>query len=70
MIGDQTLHARRHGGAGLAHRAAVLDALVTKKARAPKYDSGGDGPAAADELLARDGERIWRPVTTSLEQTS
>ena len=22
MIGDQTLHARRHGGAGLAHRAA------------------------------------------------
>ena len=36
----------------------------------PNYDSGGDGPAAADELLARDGERIWRPVTTSLEQTS
>ena len=22
------------------------------------------------QLLARDGERIWRPVTTSLEQTS
>jgi glucose-6-phosphate 1-dehydrogenase len=48
----------------------VLDAWTTEKARVSNYDSGGDGPAAADELLARDGERIWRPVTTSLEQTS
>jgi hypothetical protein len=28
----------------------------------PDYDSGRDGPKAADELLARDGERAWRPV--------
>jgi glucose-6-phosphate 1-dehydrogenase len=48
----------------------ALDAWTTEKAGVPNYDSGGDGPAAADELLARDGERIWRPVTTSLEQTS
>src|ERR1700722_19024712 len=38
----------------------VLDAWTTEKARVPNYDSGGDRPAAADELLARDGERIWR----------
>jgi glucose-6-phosphate 1-dehydrogenase len=25
------------------------------------YAAGGDGPAAADELLARDG-RAWRPL--------
>ena len=47
----------------------VLDAWTTEKAGVPNYDSGGDGPAAADELLARDGERLWRPVTTSLEQS-
>jgi Glucose-6-phosphate dehydrogenase, C-terminal domain len=47
----------------------VPDAWRTEKAGVPNYDSGGDGPAAADELLARDGERILRPVTTSLEQT-
>jgi hypothetical protein len=38
----------------------VLDAWTTEEAGVPNYDSGGDGPAAADELLARDGERIWR----------
>ena len=35
----------------------VLDAWTTEKAGVPNYDFGGDGPAAADELLARDGER-------------
>ena len=71
MIGDQTLFMR----ADMVEQAwrivqPVLDAWTTEKAGVPNYDSGGDGPAAADELLARDGERIWRPVTTSLEQTS
>jgi hypothetical protein len=71
MIGDQTLFMR----ADMVEQAwrivqPVLDAWATEKAGVPNYDSGGDGPAAADELLARDGERIWRPVTTSLEQTS
>jgi glucose-6-phosphate 1-dehydrogenase len=27
----------------------------------PNYIAGGNGPAAADELLARDG-RVWRPL--------
>ena len=36
----------------------VLDAWTTEKAGAPNYDFGGDGPAAAGELLAGDGERI------------
>ena len=71
MIGDQTLFMR----ADMVEQAwrivqPVLDARATEKAGVPNYDSGGDGPAAADELLARDGERIWRPVTTSLEPTS
>jgi glucose-6-phosphate 1-dehydrogenase len=71
MIGDQTLFMR----ADMVEQAwrtvqPLLDAWTTEKAGVPNYDSGGDGPAAADELLARDGERISRPVTTSLEQTS
>ena len=70
MIGDQTLFMR----ADMVEQAwrivqPLLDAWTTEKAGVPNYDSGGDGPAAADELLARDGERIWRPVTTSLQQT-
>lgn len=28
--------------------------------QSPNYAAGGDGPAAANELLARDG-RAWRP---------
>jgi glucose-6-phosphate 1-dehydrogenase len=71
MIGDEMLFM----SADMVEQAwrivqPVLDAWTTEKAGVPNYDSGGDGPAAADELLARDGERIWRPVTTSLEQTS
>ena len=70
MIGDQTLFMR----ADMVEQAwrivqPLLDAWTAEKAGVPNYDSGGDGPAAADELLARDGERIWRPVTTSLQQT-
>ena len=67
MIGDQTLFMR----ADMVEQAwrIVLDAWTAEKAGVPNYDSGGDGPAAADELLARDGERIWRPVMTSLQQT-
>jgi hypothetical protein len=39
-----------------------LDAWTAEKADFPDYDSGSDGPNAADELLARDGGRVWRPV--------
>jgi glucose-6-phosphate 1-dehydrogenase len=40
----------------------VLNAWAKRKADFPDYASGSDGPKEADELLARDGERAWRPV--------
>ena len=46
----------------------VLDAWAKKKADFPDYDSGSDGPKEAEELLARDGDRTWRPVGLSSEQ--
>ena len=36
---------------------------TAEKADFPDYDTGSDGPNAADELLARDGGRVWRKVT-------
>jgi len=64
MIGDPTLFMR----ADMVEEAwrivqPVLDAWAAQKADFPDYDSGSDGPKAADELLARDGERAWRAVT-------
>ena len=69
MIGDQTLFMR----ADLVEQAwrivqPVLDAWAAKSAAVPTYDSGSDGPKAADELLALDGGRAWRPVKPPLEQ--
>jgi glucose-6-phosphate 1-dehydrogenase len=46
----------------------VLDAWAAEKTDFPDYDSGSDGPNAADELLARDEGRTWRPVTLLSEQ--
>ena len=45
----------------------VLDAWAEKKADFPDYDSGSDGPMAADELLTRGGERAWRSVIPAQE---
>jgi glucose-6-phosphate 1-dehydrogenase len=40
----------------------ILDAWAASPPRDfPNYASGSAGPAAADELLARDG-RAWRPL--------
>ena len=69
MIGDPTLFMR----ADMVEQAwrivqPVLDAWVAEKADFPDYVSGSDGPNAADELLARDGERTWRPVAQLSEQ--
>jgi glucose-6-phosphate 1-dehydrogenase len=69
MIGDQTLFMR----ADMVEQAwrivqPVLDAWAVEKAEFPNYDSGSDGPKAADELLARGGERSWRPVNPQSEQ--
>jgi glucose-6-phosphate 1-dehydrogenase len=63
MIGDPTLFMR----ADMVEQAwrvvqPVLDAWAAEEAQFPNYESGSDGPKAADELLARDGGRAWRPV--------
>ena len=40
----------------------ILDLWASKAAEDfPNYAAGSDGPAAADELLARD-RRAWRPL--------
>jgi glucose-6-phosphate 1-dehydrogenase len=63
MIGDATLFQRADNiEAGWAVVQPILDAWGNNPARDfPNYVAGGDGPAAADELLARDG-RAWRPL--------
>ena len=63
MIGDPTLFMR----ADMVEQAwrivqPVLDAWAGQKADFPNYDSGSDGPEAADVLLAKDGDRCWRPI--------
>jgi glucose-6-phosphate 1-dehydrogenase len=65
MIGDQTLFMR----ADMVEHAwrivqPVLDAWTAEKADFANYDSGSDGPEAADELLAAGGNRAWRPLDT------
>jgi glucose-6-phosphate 1-dehydrogenase len=69
MIGDPTLFMR----ADMVEEAwrvvqPVLDAWAADKGDIPRYSSGSDGPKAADELLARDGERAWRSVSRPPEQ--
>jgi glucose-6-phosphate 1-dehydrogenase len=63
MIGDQTLFMR----ADMVEQAwrivqPVLDAWAADKKDIAMYDSGTDGPPAADALLADDGGRAWRPI--------
>jgi glucose-6-phosphate 1-dehydrogenase len=40
----------------------VLDGWAAETVDFPSYDSGSDGPKAADELLVRSGDRCWRPL--------
>jgi glucose-6-phosphate 1-dehydrogenase len=40
----------------------VLDAWEAKKGDFPNYASGSEGPKAANELIARDGPRVWRAI--------
>ena len=63
MTGDPTLFMR----ADMVEQAwrvvqPVLDAWAAEKADFPNYESGSDGPPAADELLARERGCVWRPV--------
>jgi glucose-6-phosphate 1-dehydrogenase len=71
MIGDATLFHR----ADMVEEAwrvvqPVLDSWASEKADFPNYASGSDGPGAAEELIARDGGRQWRPVTLATEPKS
>ncbi len=69
MIGDPTLFMR----ADMVEQAwrvvqPVLDAWAAEEADFPDYEFGGDGPRAADALIACDGERAWRPVAPATER--
>jgi glucose-6-phosphate 1-dehydrogenase len=66
MIGDPTLFMRADTvEQGWRVVQPVLDAwAAAKDSDFPDYESGSDGPNAADELLARDGNRAWRPVSS------
>jgi glucose-6-phosphate 1-dehydrogenase len=63
MIGDATLFQRADNiEDGWRVVQPVLDAWAEAGAKElPIYPAGSSGPAAADELLARDGRR-WRPI--------
>jgi glucose-6-phosphate 1-dehydrogenase len=63
MIGDATLFQRADNiEAGWRAVQPILDAWANNPPNGfPNYVAGGNGPAAADELLARDG-RAWRPL--------
>jgi len=69
MLGDPTLFMRADMvEQGWRIVQPVLDAWAAEKPDFPNYDSGSTGPAAADELLARDGNRAWRPVSPPSER--
>jgi glucose-6-phosphate 1-dehydrogenase len=63
MIGDATLFQRADNiEAGWRAVQPILDAWGnTRPTDFPNYAAGGTGPAAADELLTRDGH-AWRPL--------
>jgi glucose-6-phosphate 1-dehydrogenase len=63
MIGDAILYPRADGiEAGWRIVQPLLDAWREAGARdLAAYRAGGEGPAEADQLLARDGRR-WRPI--------
>jgi glucose-6-phosphate 1-dehydrogenase len=71
MMGDQTLFNR----ADMVEETwrvvgQVLDDWTKHKPEGfPNYASGSDGPAEADELLARSG-RAWRPVVDKAERSA
>ena len=63
MIGDATLFQRADNiECGWAAVQPILDAWGKGYGGLSDYKAGSDGPAAAEELLARDGRR-WRDLT-------
>jgi glucose-6-phosphate 1-dehydrogenase len=71
MTGDPTLFMRadmvEHGWRIVQ---PVLDSWAAEEAQFPNYDSGSYGPKAADVLVARSGNRTWRPVQLPAEKKS
>jgi glucose-6-phosphate 1-dehydrogenase len=67
MRGDATLFTRRDGvEAQWRLITPILDTWIGMPTpEFPNYEAGSDGPAAADELLARNGHS-WRVITDSL----
>lgn len=67
MRGDATLFTRRDGVEAQWKLIAPIEEAWAKQPppNFPNYEVGIDGPAAADELLARNGHS-WRPITDSL----
>ena len=63
MIGDATLFQRADNiEAGWRAVQPILDAWASHPSNGVSgYAAGSDGPAAADEMMARDG-RAWRPL--------
>jgi len=63
MIGDPTLFMRadmiEHGWRIVQ---PVLDAWAKDGQSLEAYPSGGEGPQASDDLIARQGDRRWRPI--------
>ncbi len=64
MIGDATLFQRADMvEAGWRIVQPVLDRWAAEEPENfPNYPAGGAGPKTADELLAKDGGRSWRPI--------
>jgi glucose-6-phosphate 1-dehydrogenase len=69
MIGDATLFQRADNiEAGWAAVQPILDLWANNPPSSfPNYTAGSNGPAAADELLAREG-RAWRPLDLTNNQ--
>jgi glucose-6-phosphate 1-dehydrogenase len=64
MIGDPTLFMRADTvEQGWRIVQPVLDAWEKDCTRFPNYASGSEGPKAADDLIARNGDRAWRLIT-------
>lgn len=66
MQGDATLFTRRDGVEAQWRLITPIEEAWAKQPPAfSNYEAGSDGPAAADELLARNGHS-WRAITDSL----
>ena len=69
MTGNQTLFMR----ADMVEQAwrivqPTLNAWAAERADFPNYVSGSEGPKAADDLIARDGGRTWRPLDSAISK--